>query len=721
MRVEDDNCLILDNVELDDVPITSREYNEILELQQVILSMMASHGRASVVLGELCSLAEKLLPNSVASIMMTNSETGLMSVLTAPSIPPVGHEALANLKPGTGGGSCGNAVFSNEAQYVQDTFNDPRWTDIRQIAYDFNLCSCWSMPIRDEDNKAVGSFALSSFEHRYPSSFHKKLLEVSASIVSIVLKNQSNEKRVQLFSVAMQNASEGMIITDRENKIVEVNSAFENIYGYKEEDVINKNPNIFASGKQNSEFYKKMWANIEKGSKCSGEIVNKRADGSLVTQWMSISAIYDEDDKIQNYLAIFTDLTELENSYKYIEHIVYHDSLTNLYNMDYLEKQISNDDSFTLIMLNVDNFSYFNTVYGFEVGDKLLIKIANLLNENFEAKSVHRISSDEFAMLYDGKINSKEKITSIQNYFYNLLEIEDISLNVSFTYGVSFGNETLLLNSSLALKQAKDSGKNRFHIFNEEIDLVNHRDRKKFIASSNLLHDALKNGKIIPFFQGIRNNKTGEIVKFEVLARILNGNEIITPDNFLEPAHLSGVLPEITQIMIEKSFKIMSFNDYTFSINITEDDLSREYLLYYLDKKSIEYNIEPERVILEILEGVSSGGKKSHVSQLNLLKSRGYMLAIDDFGAEYSNFERVLDLEIDFIKIDAKYIKDIDTNPKSYEVTRAISYFAKNANIESIAEHVHNESVQNIIKELEITHSQGFYYSKPAILPEIKS
>jgi len=718
MIVQNDTCLVLEDDLVEDIPITSKEYNDILEIQQKILNMLASKGNSTDILSHLCLLAERLLPNSVASIMMLDKATGLMSVLTAPSISKDGHDALENLKPGTGGGSCGNAVFSNKPQFVHDAFNDRRWSDIRHIAYNFNLCSCWSMPIVNENGEAIGSFALSSFEHRYPSLFHKKLLESAASVVSIVLKNQMNEKRVQLFSVAMQNASEGMIITDSDNNIIEVNSAFEKIYGYKESEVINRNPRIFASGEQSSNFYARMWKQLENNSKCSAEIVNKRADGTLFTQWMSVSTIRDENGKVQNYLAIFSDLTELENTHKHIEHMAYHDTLTNLYNITYLERELAVTDNATLILLNVDNFSYLNAVYGFEMGDKLLIKISKLLQDNFSSDSCYRINSDEFALLFNREIDMEGKMKEIQNYFYNeAIKVSEISLHVSFTYGASSGKDTLFLNSSLALKQAKDSGKNRYHIFNKDEDVVNQSDRKKFILSSNLLHTALENDMFVPYFQGIRNNKTGKIIKFEVLARIVTKTDVISPYTFLEPAHFAGLLPEITKLMIDKSFRIMSKSNYTFSINISEDDLSRDYLSKYLKSKTKEHNINPERVILEILEGVSADGKKSHVEQLNQLKKDGYLLAIDDFGAEYSNFERILDLDIDFLKIDSKYIKDIDVNPKSYEIARAIAYFAKNVNIPSIAEFAHSESVQKIIDELGIEYSQGFYFSEPAISP----
>ena len=711
--MENQSCQTIEDVELDEVNITEEEYNNILNMQQEILGMMAFNSKSKNTLAKLCTLAETLLPNSVASVMIKNEFTGLLNVVSAPSVPEVGHEALANLRPGPHGGSCGNAVFKNEPQFVRDTFKDGRWHDIRNIAQDFNICSCWSMPIRDENEKSIGSFALSSFEHRSPAPFHKKLLETAASIVNIILTKQKNERKIELLSNALANAHDGIIITNDHNQIIEVNKAFKDAYGYSDEDLISKNPNIFSSGKHSKSFYAHMWDSIlDEGSWC-GEITNKKANGDEVIQLVSISRLEDEENVEQNHLAIFTDLTDLRKSEKQLHHLAYHDSLTNLYNKTHLEQIILPKKIYSLILLNVNNFSYINTAYGFDIGDKLLIKVSELLSK-FNADSNYRINSDEFALLYERRVDIEKEINKIQNYFYdNEVLINNVALNVSFTYGAAFGNEDLHRNAALALKQAKESGKNHYHIYNIDKDTIDHSNRESFIESNNLLHDALNNNNLVPYFQGIYDNKSEKITKFEVLARIIVDEEIIAPYKFLEPARLSGTLPEITKIMINKSFEIMKENHYEFSINITEDDLSRNYLIEYLTNKELIYGINPSRVTLEILEGISATGKRGNVEQLRILKKRGYSIAVDDFGTEYSNFERVLDLDIDYIKIDAKYIKDIDRNPKSYEITKAISYFAKNANIPCIAEFVHSKDVQDVVKELGIDFSQGFYFSEP--------
>jgi len=184
------SCQSLEEADVSTVPMSAEEFKEISDIQQEVLQMVAEGVDKDTILVSLCKLSESLLPNAVASIMLKDEKTGLMSVACAPTIPQEGHQALQNLRPGPGGGSCGNAVFRNQPQFVQDTFKDERWEDIRQLAHDFNLCSCWSMPIRTKEGEAIGSFALSSFEHRSPSAFHKMLLDVSSFIVGVVLRRE---------------------------------------------------------------------------------------------------------------------------------------------------------------------------------------------------------------------------------------------------------------------------------------------------------------------------------------------------------------------------------------------------------------------------------------------------------------------------------------------------------------------------------------------------
>lgn len=591
--VSDVNYLLFEELPLEEVPITSKQHNDILNIQKTIFKMIARRENYHIILDKLCKMAESLLSNAVASIMIKDSKTGLLNVLSAPSLSKEGVKALNGLRPSRSTGSCGNAIYNNKPHFVKDTFHDERWSDIRQVAYDFNVCACWSMPVRDKNGTAVGTFALSSFEYRNPSYYHKIILETISEIISIILENKTVDQKI-------------------------------------------------------------------------------------------------------NNMSNFDILTGIQNKHS-------------------LDETLSDgENDFSLIQMDLNNISYINSAYGFGFGDKLLKKIAYILSTKFDAFKTFRVSSDEFVLLYKKEKNIIDYIKKLQKYFYNnSLNISGVILNVSFNYGACIMSNNLLEKASWSLKYSKDIGKNRYYIYNEKQDRVKQKEKNRFIAINQLLHKAIKSDQIIPFFQGIRDNKTGNINKYEALVRIETDDRILSPIEFLDVAALSGLLPEITKIMIDKSFKIMQNKDYEFSINITEDDLNRNYLIQYLREKSKEYNITPKRVALEILEGISQFGKNSHIVQLKELKANGYCLALDDFGIEYSNFERVLNLDIDVLKIDAKYIKNIDKDKKSYEIAKSIAYFAKNAGITCVAEFVHSNEVQKKVEELGIGFSQGFYFSRP--------
>lgn len=177
--------------ELEFHTLSSSEQEQLLHLQQTMMESIAQGGDASSVVNQICSLAEQTLPNSVGSVMLLDASTQLLNIYAAPSIPAEGAARFSDLKPSITGGSCGNAVFHKEPQFVEDTFTDPRWESLREVAKDFNICACWSMPIMSSEGDVLGSFALSSFEHRSPSNFHHKLLEIGASVIAKILERKT--------------------------------------------------------------------------------------------------------------------------------------------------------------------------------------------------------------------------------------------------------------------------------------------------------------------------------------------------------------------------------------------------------------------------------------------------------------------------------------------------------------------------------------------------
>jgi diguanylate cyclase (GGDEF)-like protein len=367
-----------------------------------------------------------------------------------------------------------------------------------------------------------------------------------------------------------------------------------------------------------------------------------------------------------------------------------------------------------LMVLNIDNFSNLNIIYGFEAGDQILYSTARRLEKLCHRAMVFHLEADEFAVLFTDGESPLPQIKAVQRHFYESpITYGSFSINLAFCYGVAVDDEHIYRNAVFALKQAKRLGSNRYHIYDPERDRLDQQVRQDLVEKSRILYDAVKNDRIMPFFQGIRNNTTGEMTKFETLARVIYDSKPLPLVQFEEAARATGMLPQITKVIIDKAFAYMKDKPYTFSINLSEEDLNQNYLPRYIQQKLHHHDIDPQRVIFEILEGVSAGGKKTHIEQLKSFKKMGIKLAIDDFGAEYSNFERVVDLDIDFLKIDSKYIKDIDVHEKSYEIVKAIVYFSKNTGIPCIAEFVSNVEIQVVVERLGIDYSQGYLYSKP--------
>ncbi len=218
----------------------------------------------------------------------------------------------------------------------------------------------------------------------------------------------------------------------------------------------------------------------------------------------------------------------------------------------------------------------------------------------------------------------------------------------------------------------------------------------------------------MPFFQPIISNSSGKIVKYECLARVEDEGEIISPIHFLESARRSGLMGNLTRSMINKCFKLFSGNEIEFSLNIANEDLLDHTFIDFLTMKQKHYNINPQHVILEILEDIIiSDVNPLPLQNLHILKKLGYKLALDDFGTNRSNFNRLEAIRVDILKIDGQFIQGIDTNEKNQYIVKMITNMAKKMHIEVIAEFVETGQEYEMVKNIGVDYSQGYYFNKP--------
>lgn len=299
--------------------LSVEEQQLILQLQQDILVSVAHGGETKDIINQICLLAEQLLPNSVATVMLLDQAREYLNVYASPSVPPDGVARLNQLRPGPGGGSCGNAVFRNEPQFVQNTFEDPRWQDLRQLAYDFNLCACWSTPIVSPDGKAIGSFALSSFEHRTPSSFHRKILEMGASIVGIVLERARSQEALhvseQKYQRLIEDVGDKFVVFTHSvsGELRYASAGIKNVFGVDNDQAIGKPWASSVRWKPGVVDYTlALLSKLESGEKSfiQYEMQFTHPDGSERTIQVSKHAVRDTDGQVVSFDGIIEDITD---------------------------------------------------------------------------------------------------------------------------------------------------------------------------------------------------------------------------------------------------------------------------------------------------------------------------------------------------------------------------------------------------------------------------
>ncbi len=397
------------------------------------------------------------------------------------------------------------------------------------------------------------------------------------------------------------------------------------------------------------------------------------------------------------------------------------DELTGIYNLYALKSDLKKDSAYAIALVNIDGFSTVNNGYGIDAGDTLLKGFCATLKKNIPIDAVlYRCYGDEFAILFpSADVNeAKNFAEQLEGYlFFSSIDIGGIELKVAATIGIGVGSgDNLLKNASIALMEARLSKKS-YMIYEGESPLE--KKIQRIFYWQTKLKEALTEGYLIPFYQPLLNNKSGKIDKFESLIRLRYDGDIISPADFLDAAKEGGMLSSVTKIIISESFREFAKNDYSFSVNITEQDLLNKKFIDFLQKKLALNNIEPHRVYFELLEGISTDVANSSLETLKEIKRMGCKLSVDDFGTEHSNFRRLLELEVDLIKIDGSFIKNLDKCETSQKIVRSIIGFAKSIGSQTAAEFVHSEKIQTIVKEMGIDYSQGYYIGIPTIKPQI--
>jgi len=343
----------------------------------------------------------------------------------------------------------------------------------------------------------------------------------------------------------------------------------------------------------------------------------------------------------------------------------------------------------------------------------VLIEFGNAIKINLPVNaSLYRSNEDEFSILLNNPSPSQEKILSaqIKSFFEQTpIEVEGFLLKIHTHIGVSTGKD-LIQKADIALSEAQEG--NRIAFYEEDSSFI--KEQHEHIKWVRVIQEALTEDRIKVHFQPIMSNSDSKINKYEVLCRIDDGNKkLFQPHEFIPAAVIAGRMCDITRVVIDKSFKFFQDNNHSFSINITREDFLAEYLVEYISYKCDYYGIDTNRVYIEILENISTDSAKGCLSQIRALQELGCNISIDDFGIDSSNFSRMMQIQAEVLKIDGHFIQHLLDDKNAKIIVENIVDFSKKIGAQTVAEYVDSKELYDVVKQMGINYSQGFYIGIP--------
>ncbi|SNZ03734.1 PAS domain S-box-containing protein/diguanylate cyclase (GGDEF) domain-containing protein [Persephonella hydrogeniphila] len=554
----------------------------------------------------------------------------------------------------------------------------------------------------------------------------KNLLEEIQYDISFALGRIDAIRDSIILKQSIENSTEWLLMTDYTGKILYVNDFVLKLTGYKKEEILGETPRIFKSGYQSKQFYRELWDTILSGKEFNGIIVNRKKNGELFYLDMKIVPV-ELPGGIKRFVSIGRDITKEKLLSEENEMLRYYDILTGLYNYNgfvaQVEEYISNNPNkpAILFLLDIADFSYINKTYGMIFGDKILKKVADLLKGYIGEKCIiGKIGGDEFA-IFCTEIKDKNDIFELTESIKNLFQTKnikagDISIKIQFHGGASVYPDdgknfyTLHESASVALKEAKEEKKNQIKIFNLELG----RKAKRYIKFEEIIEEAIERNLFVFHYQPYFDIKSNKIGGFEALVRIRYKNKLYYPVDFISILENSPHLEKFEKWAVKEAVSKIKKWRKPVHINLSDRSFRRSNFIKIIEKYTKELE---QPLILEIIERIYIKDiKKSRETIEKLRKCQNINIAIDDFGTGHSTLAYLKDFDVDMLKIDMSFIKEITVNRKTKALVEGIVHLARSLGLKTVAEGVEITEQLHILEDIGVDYVQGFLLSKP--LPE---
>lgn len=566
--------------------------------------------------------------------------------------------------------------------------------------------------------------------------FRNYVLHLRASnekLAALFEEQKQTALDLSIFKEVFLNIVEGISITDAQGTIIQANPAFEKITGYSVAEAVGSNPRMLKSNRHSRDFYEKMWQSIGEKGFWSGEVWNKRKNGEIYPEWLTISAVRDQNGNTTHYAAVFNDVTTVVRQQERIQFLAYHDHLTELPNrllvLDRMHQAFSfcrrHGGAIVCMSLDLDNFKTVNDSIGHEAGDLVLKDfVARILPTVRTEDTFGRMGGDEFVLLFHHPAREIENILPIVSRLHERMDEPFFCAEQKIYLTLSIGiavfpadgdtREDLLKRSYLALSSAKQTQGHSSSFFSIEMET----EVKKRLYYLAKIRSGLENREFLPFFQPKVDLRSGRVVGMEALARWRSDGKLINPGEFIPISEQSGLIVPLSKQIYEQAFRdnarlLQRGHELVVSVNLAPSQLLAPNFLEEFVEIQEKSSLPARFIELEVTESSLMKNVERSRRILDHLAGLGFRFSIDDFGTGYSSLQYLKQIPLHTLKIDMSFVSGIGSDPDDEKLIETIVLMAGQFGLTIVAEGVEENRQEAFLRNLGCHYGQGYLYGRP--------
>jgi len=557
-----------------------------------------------------------------------------------------------------------------------------------------------------------------------------------------VTERKETEDALRQAATVFESSHDGVTITDLDGHMLAVNRSFLNITGYTEIEVLGKNPSMLHSGRQKKDFYQNMWASIKADGYWQGEIWNRRKNGETFPEWLTISAVHNEQGETTRYVGVFSDLSRLKQSETQLEHLAHYDPLTDLPNRLLLQSHLAHalaqaqrhQRQVGVLYLDLDRFKNINESLGYPIGDELLIVLTERLAMRIRSEDMlARLGGDEFLLVL-GHIEGPEDAANMARTVLELLaqpfvlsSKQEVYIGASIGISVSPDDgssaDEMIQHADSAMHQAKKLGRNTYRFYTESLT----RAAGEHLELENRLRHAIGNNQLRVYYQPQVDIATGRIIGAEALVRWQDPERgLIQPVHFISLAEETGLIGSIGEFVLKETclqgmrWIKAGLPFLTLAVNLSPHQFMRGNIAELVSKVLAETGFPADRLELELTESALMDQEEEAVKMLHLLRAQDIRLAIDDFGTGYSSLSYLKRFPLDILKIDKSFVDDIPFHQDDMEIAATIIAMGHILGFKVLAEGVETAEQLAFLQAKGCDMYQGYLTSPPVPAEEFE-